>query len=342
MITACALAWRITRHYFSSWKGLVIALITPTCLLLFLGPSLGSMVQDVNFIGYHVGYMTFFLPGIVALTIFYGTVFTSGNMIVMDRVTGFAEMIKVSPNSSRSITFGYVLGSSFVGGIQGLLFLAIGLLFSPSFTISVISIPAIVFMVAGTTFFGAMGFIIGVRVSFDNFSLVFALISIPFVYTSTIFVPPGNFPPVIQFFILINPVSLLVDLARSAFIGLSAWELYVNNLLTGVILDGILCALLFITMFLACVKIYPRFSSIKPPRTRKKTDKEPEVIDSTLIRAITREIGIKNLEEWWPLVKEGRFDELTARFPEEKVKKILDKVKQAIDHSNLGDPGNDH
>src|SRR5271157_413081 len=342
MIAARVLAWRVIRHYFSSWKGLFIAIITPACMLLFLGPSIGNMVQDVALNGHNVGYMTYFLPGIIALTIFYGALFTSGNMIVMDRVTGFADMIKVSPNSAKTITMGYVLGSAIVGSIQGLIFLMIGLLFSPAFSVSVLSILAIALMIAGTAFFGAMGFLIGTRVSFDNFSLIFALISIPFVYTSTIFVPIGYFPTTIQFIILINPISLLVDLARAALLGLSSWNIYFSNIIISVLLDGILCGVLFGMMILTCIKTYPGFTGNKRQRTGKEFNKDSASLDYDFLHSISKEIGIKNLEEWWPLLKEGRIDELLIRFPEEKVKKILEMVKQAMVHEDRGFPANDH
>ena len=334
--SARALAWRITRRYFSSWKGLLIAILTPVCLLLFLGPSIGNMVQVVAVNGRQVGYMTYFLPGIIAMTIFYGAVFTSGNMIVMDRVSGFSDMIKVSPNSSATITFGYVLGSIIVGSIQGVLFLVIGLCFSPVFNLSFLSVFALLFMVVGTAFFGALGFLLGSRVGFDNFSLVFALISIPFVYTSTIFVPVDYFPAVVQIIILINPVSLLVDLARGGLLGMSSWSLYFQDLATDILVDGVLFGLLFILVFVACIRMYPHFNDSKKPGKTEKKDATSSYLDADVLHAIAQEIGIKNLEEWWPLLQEGRLDALMARFPEEKINRLLEMVNQAM---NRGDPG---
>src|SRR5512137_2313740 len=110
------LSWRITRLFFSSWKGIVISIVSPLCMLVFLGPTLGVSVESVDVLGQPVGYIAFFLPGVMTMALFYGAMFTAGNAVVGDRVTGFSETIRTSPNSGLVTISGQVLGSVLIGG----------------------------------------------------------------------------------------------------------------------------------------------------------------------------------------------------------------------------------
>ncbi|MEX2682852.1 MAG: ABC transporter permease [Candidatus Sigynarchaeota archaeon] len=331
-----ALAWRITRLFFSSWKGLVISIVSPLCLLFFLGPTLGVNVQTVDVLGHPVGYLAFFLPGVMTMALFYGTMFTAGNSVVVDRVTGYSETIRTSPNPGFVIVSGHVLGSVLIGGIQAILFLVIGLVYSPAFSFSWLSILAVAFVLLGALFFGVLGFVLGSRVSFSNFSLVFTIASIPLVYTSTIFVPAADFPAGLQPVVLLNPVSIMADLLRAALLGVSSWSAVPGGLVSAVAIDGSIFAGYFsVTTFFALYLYnkFPRFISRK--RTRD-AGKKNLVMDSPIFEMVANAIGKEKLQELLPLVQQGRVDELLKHFPRETVEKLLSVVKDALANNQSG------
>ncbi len=324
------LSWRITRLFFSSWKGLVISIVSPLCMLVFLGPTLGANVKTVDVLGLPVGYIAFFLPGVMTMAFFYGAMFTAGNSVVADRVTGFNETIRTSPNSSLIIISGHVLGSVLIGGVQALLFFVIGLFYSPTFAFSGISILAIAFVLLGAIFFGVLGFFLGSRVSFSNFSLVFTIASIPLVYASTIFMPVTDFPAGLQAVVLLNPVSIMADLIRAALLGVSSWGALPGGVTSAVIVDGLLFLVYFSIITFFALYLHDRFPrAIKHKKTRD-AEKDNDVLSSPVFEMIANVIGRDKLQELLPLVQEGRVDELIKHFPRETVEKLLAMVRDAL------------
>jgi ABC-2 type transport system permease protein len=331
------LAARILRLYFSSWKGLVISIVSPLCMLLFLGPTLGINVETVDIMGHAVGYMSFFLPGVMTIAIFYGTMFTAGNAIVSDRVTGFSEMIRVSPNSSGSIVSGHVLGSVLVGSIQAAIFFLIGLFFSPAFTISGISVLALLFVMVGALFFGMLGVFLGSRVAFSNFSLVFTIASIPLVYASTIFVPVTDFPAGLQVFVMLNPVSMMADLLRAALLGASSWMMLSGGLANAVLVSGFLFTIYFVLLALFAINGYEKFPRSPRRHVNRSRGKDDKILASPVFEALSNIIGKEKLLELLPLVQQGRIDELTRAFPADTVKQIISMVKDLMNEHESRD-----
>nr|MDO8084555.1 ABC transporter permease [Candidatus Sigynarchaeum springense] len=325
-----ALAMRITRLYFSSWKGLVISIVSPLCLLFFLGPTLGVNVQTVNVFGQPVGYLAFFLPGVMTMALFYGTMFTAGNSVVADRVTGFSETIRTSPNPGIVIVSGHVLGSVLIGGVQSILFLMIGLVYSPAFSFSLLSILAIAFVLLGAMFFGVLGVFLGSRVSFSNFSLVFTIASIPLVYASTIFVPAADFPAGLQPIVLLNPVSAMADLLRVALLGVSSWGAVPGGLASAVAIDGLVFAVYFSVATFLALYLFDKFPRVIERQGKRDAEKKDAVMASPIFEMVANAIGKEKLQELLPLVQQGRVDELLKHFPKEKVEKLLARVKVAL------------
>jgi len=328
--TLGVLAGREVRMFFTSWKGIVISLISPLCMLVFLGPTLGSIVENIDYTGTSVSYISFFLPGIMVLALFYGTMFTAGNVVVADRVTGFHDMIKISPNTNAIIVLGYTLGAVVVGAIQCLAFLVIGLLFSPVFVIQGISLLAFAFIVLGALFFGAFGVLLGSRVTFSNFSLFFTLASIPLVYASTIFVPVSSFPGGFQIIVMFNPVSVLVDLFRVGLLGVSSWAPWFDGVAPAILLDGAVISAFFITSATLAIYTQGRFHGGISRLSMKLRTKKDKIMDSPVFAMIAEIIGTENLESWLPLIEAGRIDELVSKLPPDKVMKIMALVKDAL------------
>nr|MDO8116305.1 ABC transporter permease [Candidatus Sigynarchaeota archaeon] len=324
---AGVVAKRVMRQFFSSWRGLVISIVTPFCLLFFLAPSLGAMVDVVDQGGHQVDYITFFLPGIITITLFYGVVFTTGNVVVLDRVTGFGDIVRLSPGKTVTIMAGHVLGSSVVAIIQAGMFLLIGFLFSPEFVVGPQMVYGACALLLGLLFFGILGFVLGSKVSFSNFSLVLTLASIPLVYASTIFVPVEYFSFPLNLFVLLNPVSILADIMRISLLDMTSWGFIVALPGSGLVIDVVILSILTLVLSYHAIVIWSgRSKKSRRSVLFRKSSKGIDAWDEVFQR-VAGLIGKEALNDILPLIREGRIDEVLARFDDEKIKAIIGEMK---------------
>lgn len=320
-----AIAWRVVKKHHASWRSAVIAIVTPLCLLLFLGPSLGAMLgTTIPVNGVQVDYITWFVPGIAILSAFYTCTLSAGNTLMLDRITGYSETVRLAPARSSALVLGHVLGGTAVGGIQGVVFLAIGLAFSPSFTITPASLLPVPFVVAGMMMVACIGFALATRLSHDNFALVLSLVTLPLVYASTIFAPPDSFPGWMQVVIGANPVSAMVNLTRAGFTGI----------ITG---TDLLSGLVLIVGFAISLVIASRLFDARPARhpsrpARKRGDAWTNAPASSFSKldGIARLIGAPRLQALLPLLEEGRVDDVVATFSKEEIARLLEDARRML------------
>ncbi|NMC06438.1 MAG: ABC transporter permease, partial [Candidatus Lokiarchaeota archaeon] len=225
---------------------------------------------------------------------------------------------------------GHVLGSVLIGGVQALLFFLIGLVYMPVLSFSPISILAIALVLVGACFFGVLGTLLGARVSFSNFSLAFTLASIPLVYASTIFVPAMDFPEGLRWLVLLNPVSIVVDLLRSAMLGVSSWPGLPGGLPAAVLVDGVLLAVYSAAILLLALSLHDRFPRGKSPMKKGNAARDDGELATEISNLVANIVGKEKLAELLPLVQQGRIDELLKQFPRETVEKLLDLVRETI------------
>ncbi|MHA1698619.1 MAG: ABC transporter permease, partial [Promethearchaeota archaeon] len=247
------------------------------------------------------------------------------NTIILDRLSTMNEVLKVTPCSNRQFVFGYCLAGCLVGAFQGGMMLLLGLSFQPDFSISLAILLALPFQFLILMFFSSLGIFLASRVSFQNFSLIFALLSIPLVYTSSIFVPVDRFPAAVQLFAYINPISVNADLSRIALLGPSMWDCFTDSTVASLLIDGSISSALFLVMLGLAMHYFAK----SPKQTKNKVKKNVEITingwkpDPELFKEIADLIGRKTLEKLLPAIMNGRFDEIYKEIPEDRVKYII-------------------
>ena len=114
---------RSIKRYIRSKSRIIGSLGMPLFFLLALGFGLNSVVSIP---GMGQGYIGFIIPGIVAMSILFTSMF-SGIQIIWDKQFGFLKETLVAPVSRTEIMLGQTVGGASTALIQGLIILVISL-----------------------------------------------------------------------------------------------------------------------------------------------------------------------------------------------------------------------
>ncbi len=215
MLDAIYIMWlRQMKRFMRSRARLIGSLAQPLLFLVTFGFGFSSVYSEAgngNFINY-------LAPGIVVMTIVFGSVF-SGIDVMWDKQFGFLKETLVAPVPRWALMAGRTLGAATVAVIQGALVLVItfALGFQPDSWW--MFIPALVVMALVAIIFTAFGTAVGSRLSdMQGFQLIMNFIVMPLVFLSGALFPLTGLPAVMYAVVRVNPVSYGVDALRALLI----------------------------------------------------------------------------------------------------------------------------
>ena len=116
-LSAATLWHRELRGFYRQRSRIVGTLSTPLLFWLLLGSGFGSSMA-----GSDGGYIQFFFPGTLLLSVLFTAIFANISLIE-DRREGFLLGVLVAPVSRLSLVVGKVAGAATIGAIQGALLL---------------------------------------------------------------------------------------------------------------------------------------------------------------------------------------------------------------------------
>ncbi len=246
--------WRELKHFIRSRALVLTTLITPFIWLLFMGNTfnfsgagslLGSQAaqsllgipgmtpgvlqglqqffQNINFTQIIFGassYLTFFTPGIIALTTIMGGIM-GGNTIVWDRRLGFLNKMLSSPISRTSIATGKIMASSIRTGMQAgiialIAVIAMGVQVATGPVGFVIAILIAMFLCLG---FASLSMAIAATLkNMDAMFAIMSLLSFPLLFMSPAMFPLSMMPAWLQDLAKFNPVTYGVQPIRALFV----------------------------------------------------------------------------------------------------------------------------
>jgi ABC-2 type transport system permease protein len=171
-----------------------------------LGPSFrlgGGAASDVH-------YGEYFFPGTLVLILLFTAIFTTIS-IIEDRREGFLQSVLVAPIPRWSMVLGKIAGGTVIAALQGLLFLALGLLLGPTlgfhFQLSAGSIAALAALVCVVAFaLTGLGFVLAWRMdSTQGFHAVMSLLLMPMWLLSGAFFPAES--GLLGWIVRLNPLT---------------------------------------------------------------------------------------------------------------------------------------
>jgi len=215
---------RQLKRYFRSKSRIIGALGQPLLFLFALGFGFGPVFELAG----EGDYLQFLVPGIIAMSILFTSMF-NGIEIIWDRQFGFLKETLVAPVSRVNIMLGRTLGGATVAIFQGIIILAISILIGFRF-VSPAGLPlALLFMFLIALLFTALGTAIAsVLEDLHGFQLITNFLVMPLFFLSGALFPIENLPAGVNALVLLNPLSYGVDGLRGSLIGLFQLGLMTN------------------------------------------------------------------------------------------------------------------
>ena len=201
---------RQIKRYLRSKSRILGSLAQPLLFLLAMGYGFGSVFQKAG----QGNYVNFLAPGIIGMSIIFTSVFT-GIEIIWDRQFGFLKEMMVAPMSRLNIMIGRTMGGATVATMQGVIVLALSMLFGfhpYSFTGIIFTIP-VMFLVA--LLFTALGTMIASLLDdMQGFQLIMNFLIMPLFFLSGALFPLEGLPKVLSIITKLDPLSYGVDAFR--------------------------------------------------------------------------------------------------------------------------------
>ena len=222
---------RNMKRYIRSKSRIIGSIAMPLFFLLFLGVGLNSVVQLP---GLGENYIVFLIPGMVAMSVLFTSVF-SGIQIIWDKQFGFLKETLVAPVSRLEIMSGQTLGGATTAVIQGSMILVLSVLVGFPLSDPVGFLIALAFMILIGISFTAFGIAIASRMDdMTGFQLIMNFVVFPIFGLSGALFPISSLPAWMVPFTLLDPLTYGVEGIRYGLTGVSQ----INPLVCGAVIGG--------------------------------------------------------------------------------------------------------
>ncbi|MDD1723722.1 MAG: ABC transporter permease [Methanospirillum sp.] len=230
-------------RYVRSKSRIIGSISMPLFFLIFLGFGLNSVV---NIQGLGENYIQFLIPGMIAMSVLFTSVF-SGIQIIWDKQFGFLKETLVAPVTRMEIMLGQTFGGASTAVIQGIIIMVLSLFIG----LHVWSVPgffiAIGFMILIGISFTAFGIAIASRMEdLTGFQLIMNFVVFPIFGLSGAMFPISSLPGWIGPVTLFDPLTYGVEGIRYGLTGVSQ----INPGISLLVIGGFACATTVIGAFL--------------------------------------------------------------------------------------------
>jgi ABC-2 type transport system permease protein len=197
------------------------ALGQPLLFLLAFGYGFGAVFRAAG----QGDYIQFLAPGIIGMSIIFGSIF-NGMALIWDRQFGFLKETLVAPVPRFSTMFGRTLGGATTSALQGCVVLAVTFAagFHPT---SWVFVPAaILVMLLMGLVFASLGMMFGSLLSdMQGFQLIMNFMVMPLFFLSGALFPLQGVPTAMLWIARVDPVAYGIDALRILLIDRGAFSL---------------------------------------------------------------------------------------------------------------------
>ena len=234
---------RSIKRYLRSKSRLIGSLSMPLFFLLFLGFGLNTVVSIP---GTGEGYTVFLIPGIVAMSVLFTSVF-AGIQIIWDKQFGFLKETLVAPVSRMEIMLGQTLGGATTACIQGVIILVLSLFIGLTLSSAAGFLIALAFMTLIGISFTAFGIAIASRMEdMHGFQLIMNFVVFPIFGLSGALFPISSLPSWLKPLTLLDPLTYGVEGIRYGLTGTSQ----IDPLLCGGVLTSFAAIMVIVGAYL--------------------------------------------------------------------------------------------
>jgi ABC-2 type transport system permease protein len=234
---------RNMKRYIRSKSRIIGSISMPLFFLLFLGFGLNSVVQLP---GMGENYLVFLIPGMVAMSVLFTSVF-SGIQIIWDKQFGFLKETLVAPVSRLEIMVGQTLGGATTAVLQGSMILVLSVFIGLRISNPVGFLIALAFMILIGISFTAFGIAIASRMEdMTGFQLIMNFVVFPIFGLSGALFPISSLPAWMGPVTLLDPLTYGVEGIRYGLTGVSQ----INPLVCGAVIGSFTVVMTILGAFL--------------------------------------------------------------------------------------------
>jgi ABC-2 type transport system permease protein len=210
----------------------------------------GSVSLNIPNIYGNLEYLDFLIPGVIALTVFMGSVATTGSAIAGEKEDGTLVRMLMTPISKRSVILGKTIYQLILqlGRAVILIFAAYLLLgFNMNGSWLLISLVLVIFTLGGV----GMGIVMSSRVEdMESFFQLNMLVTMPSMFVTGVFFPLSSVPDWMRYIAYCLPLTYAIDAMRIIMIK--------GQGLNAISTDLIILTLFAIVTFAAGVRLFRR------------------------------------------------------------------------------------
>ncbi|NLW77311.1 MAG: ABC transporter permease [Methanomicrobiales archaeon] len=230
-------------RYVRSKSRIIGSISMPLFFLLFLGFGLNSVVRIP---GFGENYIQFLIPGMVAMSVLFTSVF-SGIQIIWDKQFGFLKETLVAPVTRMEIMLGQTFGGATTALIQGIIIMVISLFVGLHVESITGFLIALGFMVLIGISFTAFGIAIASRMEdMTGFQLIMNFVIFPIFGLSGALFPISSLPEWLAPITMIDPLTYGVEGIRYGLTGTSQ----ISPVISFMVIGGFACVMTIIGAFL--------------------------------------------------------------------------------------------
>ncbi|WP_297508671.1 ABC transporter permease [Thermococcus sp.] len=236
------MVYRELKRFSHSRARVFGSIINPLIWLIFFGLGWSGLFKgSVALLLFGTDYVTYLVPGIVAMTVFNMS-FMQGITIIWDKQFGFLKEILVAPASRTEAILGRITGGAIMALIQGLIILFLSFALANLRVSGILPAIGLSFLV-GIAIAG-MGVAIALRMtSMEGFQMVIMMIMLPMTFLSGAFYPIETMPGWMKLLAMINSLTYAVDGSRYYLTGLAPTFSVTTDWLILTLLAGLLAGL---------------------------------------------------------------------------------------------------
>ena len=234
---------RSMKRYVRSKSRIVGSIAMPLFLLVFLGFGLNSVVSTTS-LGQQ--YVMFLVPGMVAMSVLFTSVF-SGIQIIWDKQFGFLKETLIAPVSRLEIMFGQTVGGATTAMIQGIILMVLAVLLGLRINNLSGFFIALGFMILVGIAFTAFGIAIASRMEdMTGFQLIMNFVVFPLFGLSGALFPISSLPGWLEPVTLLDPLTYGVEGIRYGLTGVSQ----INPVISAAVIAGFAVAMTVLGAYL--------------------------------------------------------------------------------------------
>ena len=212
---------REMKKFFRNRSRIIGALGQPVLFLLAFGYGFGAVFQAAG----QGNYIQFLAPGIIGMSIIFGSIF-NGMSLIWDRQFGFLKETLVAPVPRVAIMLGRTLGGATTAVLQGVVVLVITFFAGFHPYSGALILPAILVMFLIALLFNALGLMFGSLLKdFQGFQLIMNFMVMPLFFLSGSIFPLEGTPTVLQWIARFDPLSYGIDATRILLIDVGHYTL---------------------------------------------------------------------------------------------------------------------